>query len=141
MDEKEVDALVKEAEEKREEDTKRKEAVDSRNMWESTVYQAEKMINDNKDKIDEADTKELEEKIKTVKDIIAKADATKEDFEAPTKELNDAMMKIGQKLHQAWTTPEGATEAKPEDKKDDDWVVDGEVETDDKDDNGNTTRV
>ncbi len=141
MDEKEVDALVKEAEEKREEDTKRKEAVDSRNMAESTVYQAEKMINDNKDKIDEADTKELEEKIKTVKDIIAKADATKEDFEAPTKELNDVMMKVWQKLHQAWATPEGATEAKPEDKKDDDWVVDAEVETDDKDDKWSSTRV
>ncbi len=138
MDEKEVDRLVKEAEEKREEDKKRKEAVDARNMAESTTYQAEKMINDNKDKIEEADKKELEEKIKTVKDIIAKADATKEDFENPNKELNDAMMKIGQKLHQAWATPEGATEAKPEDKKDDDWVVDAEVETDDKDDKWST---
>jgi molecular chaperone DnaK len=94
MDEKEVERLVKEAEERREEDKKRKEAIEAKNMAESYIYQAEKMINDNKDKIDEADKKELEEKIKSVKDIIAKADATKEDFETPNKELNDTMMKI-----------------------------------------------
>jgi molecular chaperone DnaK len=115
MDEKEVDSLVKEAEEKREEDKKRKEAVDSRNMAESTVYQAEKMINDSKDKIEEADLKDLEEKIKIVKEIIAKADATKEDFETPNKELNDAMMKVGQKLHQAGATPEAGAEQKADD--------------------------
>jgi hypothetical protein len=44
------------------------------------------------------------------------------------------MMKVGQKLHQAGATPEAGAEAK----KDDDWVVDAEVESDDKD---NTTRV
>ena len=134
MDDAEVDRLVKEAEEKREEDKKRKDAVDSRNMAESTVYQAEKMLVDNKDKVEEADTKELEEKIKNLKDILAKTDATKEDFEAPTKELNDSMMKIGQKLHSQGATPEAWAESKTEEaKKDDDWIVDAEVESDDKD--------
>ncbi len=130
MDEKEVEKLVKEAEAKREEDKKRKEAIEAKNMAESTVYQAEKMITDNKDKIEEADKKELEEKIKALKDILAKTDATKEDFENPTKELNDFMMKVGQKLYQAWDnkTAEQKTE---ETKKDDDWVVDAEVESDD----------
>jgi len=123
MDEAEVERLVKEAEAKKEEDKKKKEAIDARNMADSTVYQAQKMIDDNKDKIDEADKKELEEKIDAVKKAMENPTATKEDLEAPTKELNDSMMKIGQKLHQAGANPAGeATESK----KDDDWVVDAE---------------
>jgi len=124
MDEAEVERLVKEAEAKKEEDKKKKEAIDARNMADSTSYQAQKMIDDNKDKIEEADKKELEEKIEAVKKAMENPTATKEDLEKPTKELNDAMMKIGQKLHQAWANPAGgATESK---KDDDDWVVDAE---------------
>jgi len=129
MDEAEVERLVKEAEAKKDEDKKKKEAIDARNMADSTSYQAQKMIDDNKDKIDEADKKELEEKIEAVKKAMENAEASKEDLEWPTKELNDSMMKIGQKLHQAGATPEAWTEAK----KEDDWVVDAEdAEWDDK---------
>jgi len=70
MDEAEVDKLVKEAEAQKESDKKKKEAIDARNMADSTSYQATKMIDDNKDKIDEADKKELEEKIEAVKTVI-----------------------------------------------------------------------
>jgi molecular chaperone DnaK len=81
MDEAEVERLVKEAEAKKEEDKKKKEAIDARNMADSTQYQATKMIDDNKDKIEEADKKELEEKIETVKKAMENPTATKEDLE------------------------------------------------------------
>jgi len=141
MDEAEVDKLVKEAETKKEEDKKRKELVDARNTAESTVYQAEKTINDNKDKVSEEDKKEAQEKIAKVKEVLGNTEATKEQLDEATKPLNDIMMKIGQAIYsqgwaewqpQAWQTPNEET------KKDDDWVVDWEVEWDDKE---NTTRV
>jgi molecular chaperone DnaK len=47
MDEAEVDKLVKEAEEKKDEDKKKKDLVDARNTADSTVAQAEKMLADN----------------------------------------------------------------------------------------------
>jgi len=141
MDEAEVDKLVKEAEAKKEEDKKKKEMVNARNTADSTVAQAEKMLRDNADKVDEADKKSVEEKIAKVKEVLAKTDATKEDFETPTKELNDTLMQVGQKVYaqpgaeqagaeQTWTNTE---------EKADDWVVDAEVEEDDN--NWNTTRV
>lgn len=131
MDDKEVDRLVKEAEAKRDEDKKRKESVEARNMAESAVYQAEKTINDNKDKVSDTDKTEAENKIKDLKDVLANTSASKEDLDAKTKELNDIMMKIGQAIYsQAW-----AQEAP----KADDGVVDGDVETDW--DDKNTTRV
>jgi chaperone protein dnaK len=70
MDDAEVDKLVKEAEAKREEDQKKKSQADARNHADSTIAQAEKLIRDNADKIDEADKKSLEEKISKVKEIL-----------------------------------------------------------------------
>ena len=99
MDDKEVDRLVKEAEAKREEDQKRKSAVEARNHTESAVYQAEKTITDNKDKVSDADKTEAESKMKALKDELAKADASKEDLVEKTKELTDLMMKIGQDIY------------------------------------------
>ena len=129
MDDAEVDKLVKEAEAKREEDQKKKSQADARNHADSTIAQAEKLIRDNADKIDEADKKSLEEKIWKVKEILWNPNASWTDFEAPTKELNDEMMKVWQKIYQAgWDISSNQTE-----NKSDDWVVDWEVE--------NTTRV
>ncbi len=135
MDEAEVEKLVKEAEAKKDEDKKKKEAIDARNMADSTQYQATKMIDDNKDKIDEADKKELEEKIADVKKTMENTESSKEDLETPTKALNDTMMKIWQKLHQA-----GTTWCQTEQKPADDWVVDAE-EADEKWDNKKNERV
>ena len=130
MDEAEVDALVKEAEAKKEEDKKKKDLVDARNHADSGVAQAEKMIADNADKIDDADKTKVEEKITKVKEVLGKADASKEEFEAANKELQDTMMEVGQKLYSqpgAEQAPTGGAEQKA-----DDGVVDGEVETDEK---------
>jgi hypothetical protein len=99
MDDKEVDRLVKEAEAKREEDQKKKSTVDARNHADSLVAQAEKLIRDNADKITNEDKNLLEGKISDVKNVLNKSDATKEDFENPTKELNDTLMQVGQKLY------------------------------------------
>jgi len=46
-----------------------------------TTHQAQKMIDDNKDKIDETDKKELEEKIANLKKVMENPDSTKSDLE------------------------------------------------------------
>lgn len=99
MDEKEVDALVKEAELKREEDKKKKEMVEARNLADSTVHQAEKLIADNKDKISDADKAEIEAKVTELKNVIGNTSSTKEQIEEATKPLNDVMMKVGQQIY------------------------------------------
>ena len=136
MDEAEVDALVKEAEAKKEEDKAKKEWVDARNNADSSVAQADKMLADNADKIDEADKKLVEEKIAAVKEVLGKTDASKEELETPTKDLTDTLMQVGQKLY----SQPGAEQEAPkwEEAKADDWVQDAEVETDGDD---KTTRV
>lgn len=129
MDEAEVEKLVKEAEAKKDEDKKKKELVDARNGADGAVSQAEKLIADNADKISEDDKKLLEDKIKDVKDVLAKSDASKDDFEAPSKALQDALMQVGQKIY-SQADAAGAQDGAQADEapKSEDDVQDGEVE-------------
>jgi molecular chaperone DnaK len=136
MDEAEVDRLVKEAEAKKDEDKKKKGLVDARNSADSTVAQAEKMLRDNADKVEDADKKLVEEKVSKVKEALAKSDASKEELEAPTKELNDTMMTVGQKVY-AQPGADKADVSGEASAKSDDGVQEGEVESD----GDNTTRV
>ena len=137
MDEAEVDKLVKEAEAKKEEDKKKKDLVDARNQADSGVAQAEKMLADNADKVEDADKTSVEEKIAKVKEVLGKADASKEDFETVNKELQDTMMQVGQKLY-SQPGAEGAADQGQAEQKADDGVQDADVETDGDD---KTTRV
>lgn len=128
-----VEQLVKEAEARKEEDKKRKEVVEAKNMADSTIYQTEKLLADNKDKINEADTKEVNEKLEALKAVAAKTDATKEDFDAAMKPLNEIMMKIGEQIYKQPGADANAPQGAPntwasEEKKGDDNVVEGEVE-------------
>lgn len=125
MDDKEVDRLVKEAEEKKEEDKKKKGLVEARNTADSTVAQAEKMLRDNADKVEDTDKKLVEEKVTKVRDVLAKTDASKEDMETVTKELNDTIMTVGQKVY----AQPGTEGAQTSEAKADDWVQEGEVES------------
>lgn len=124
MDEKEVDALVKEAETKREEDKKKKELVEARNMADSTVHQAEKFITDNKDKVSETDKTDIESKLEALKSVVGNTSASKEQIEEATKPLNEVMMKVWQQMY----SQPGAEAPTQEVPKSDDEVVEGEVE-------------
>ncbi|MFA5916927.1 MAG: molecular chaperone DnaK [Candidatus Gracilibacteria bacterium] len=137
MDDKEVDKLVKEAEAKKEEDKKRKDSVEARNHGESAVYQSEKTLTDNKDKVPEADKTDAESKIADLKKILENTNASKDEIDSATKALNDVMMKIGQAIYaQPGATPpaDGCADGKC---VADDGVVEGEVEGE----NGGATRV
>jgi molecular chaperone DnaK len=75
-----------------------------------------------KDKISDDDKKAIEEAVKVAEEVKSE---DKDELEAATKALNDAIMPIGAKMYQAQ-----AEEAKPEDsdkKSDKDEPVEGEV--------------
>ena len=133
MDEAEVDKLVKEAEENKEKDKARKEAIEARNLADSTVAQSEKTLADNADKVPEADKKEAEEAIAELKKVLENKEASKAELEPATKKVNDIMMKVGQAIYAQPGADAGA------EKKADDWVVD--AEEDKGEDKNNTTRV
>lgn len=100
MDDAEVDRLVKEAEENRKADKEKKEAVESRNLADSTLYQSEKTLKDNADKIDAGDKSEAESRLANLKTILENDSASKDEIDKAVESLNEVMMKIGQQIYQ-----------------------------------------
>jgi len=65
-----IDTMVKDAETHSEEDKKKREQIEIRNQADNLVYTTEKVLNENKDKISEAECNDLESAIKETKDAI-----------------------------------------------------------------------
>ncbi len=138
LDKTEVEKMAQEAEAHADEDKAKKELVESRNLLDGAIYQAEKMSKDNGDKISEEDKKTLEEAIEAAKKVVANTEADKDTLENAAKELNDKLMPIGAKMYEQ-AGGDGESEASDtaadskDDKKDD--AIEGEVvdEKEDKD--------
>jgi molecular chaperone DnaK len=141
LDKTEVEKMAKEAEAHADEDKAKKEAVEARNLLDSTVYQAEKLKKDSGDKIAEEDMKTLDEAVEAAKKVVGDDKADKEALENAAKELNDKLMPIGSKMYeqaQAAETPAEDAETSDGDSKDKksdakDEPIEGEVIDDKKD--------
>ncbi len=139
LDKDEVEKMAKEAEANAEQDKSKREAVDARNTLDSTVYQAEKMKSDYKDKLAEDDVKTLDEAIETAKKVVSDEKADKESLEAAAKDLQEKIMPIGAKMYEDASKAEAnvedaEAEEKPKKgkKSDKDEPVEGEVVDEDK---------
>jgi molecular chaperone DnaK len=136
LDKAEVEKAAKEAEAHAEEDKKKREAIEAKNMLENAVYQAEKMKTDYKDKLAEEDIKTLDEAVTEAKTHLEATD--KDELEKAAKDLSDKIMPVGAKMYEA-AQKEETTETPAEDdakdgkkKSDKDEPIEGEVVDDKK---------
>ena len=115
----EIDKAVKEAEKFAEEDKSRREVVDTRNMLDSLIFNSEKIMKYNGDKLSEEDKTALANAIEEAKKHLASEDLTelKNASDAFTKVTNDVFSKMYQK----------ASEEAPKDDKKDGQNGDDEV--------------
>jgi molecular chaperone DnaK len=96
-----IDRMVKDAEAHAAEDEERRKNSDARNTLEQLVYQGEKLLKDNGDKIEEADRTTAEDAIKAAKEVLAKEDASTEDLESARDSLNEALQAVGTAIYSA----------------------------------------
>jgi len=125
-----VEKMAKEAELHAEEDKQKKETVEARNLLDSTVYQADKMKSEYKDKLADEDVKTLNEAIDAAKKVVADEKADKTALEAAAKELNDKIMPIGAKMYESAKTSSENSESKSAEEpkpKSEDGPIEGEV--------------
>ena len=126
MSKEDIEKAQRDAEAHAEEDKKKKEAIEAKNILENTIYQAEKMPDEYKDKISDDDKETIKKAVADAKDVLTNKADDKDALEAATKELNDKIMPIGAKMYQA-ASEDAKKDAKSDDKKDDDGAVEGEV--------------
>ena len=92
LDESEIDKLVNEASQFAEEDKAKKEKVEARNNGESTVYAAEKLLNENGDKIPEDKKSEINELKEKLSSLLSSEEESAEEILNATNELQSKMM-------------------------------------------------
>lgn len=124
MSKEDIEKAQKEAEMHAEEDKKKRDAVDTRNRLENTIYQAEKMVDEHKDKLSDDDKETVKKAVETAKETLKDESADQEKLEEAIKALNDAIMPIGAKMYQSEDKSE---DKKSDDEKADDDAVEGEV--------------
>ncbi|MFW0874860.1 molecular chaperone DnaK [Rhodococcoides corynebacterioides] len=120
----EIDRMVKDAEAHAEEDRTRREEAETRNQAESLVYQTEKFVKDNEDKVP-AETKEkVEAAITEARTALSGTDLAA--IKAAVEKLSTESQALGQALYES-AAADGAAgaEGAPTDGRED--VVDAEV--------------
>jgi molecular chaperone DnaK len=134
LDKEEVEKMAKEAEENAEADKKKRESIEARNGLENGIYQAEKFVSDNKDKLSDEDKKTLEEATKEAKEKLADEKADKASLEATAKDLSEKMMPIGAKMYEEAAKEESKKDDTDDEskKKEKDEPVEGEIVDEDK---------
>ena len=113
----EIDKMVKEAEENREADEKKKAEVDARNDAEQMIFATEKAIKDLGDKVDSKDKEKAEEQIKDLKEALEGDDI--EDIKSKTEKLNESAMALATKVYEEAAKQQQAEESEEKEEKKD----------------------
>ena len=112
LSEEDIDRMIKDAEAHAAEDEERRKNADARNTLEQLVYQGEKLLKDNADKISDGDKTTAEDAIKEAKETLANEDAATADLEAKRDSLNEALQAVGTAIY-SQAQAEGADGAAP----------------------------
>ena len=124
LSEDEINKMVKDAELHKEEDKKRKDAVEARNQADALVHQTEKSMSELGEKVPESDRANIEAALNDLKETLKDENASKEQIDAKAQALSAASHKLAEAMYKKDENTCGCEAGK---KKDDD-VIDAEVE-------------
>ena len=104
----EVEKMARDAESHAADDRKKKDEIEARNRADAMVYNTEKTLKEHRDKISEAEAKEVEAALENTKK--AMADGGLEALNAATDKLTSASHKLAEAMYKAQSTagPNGA---------------------------------
>ena len=105
MSKEDIDKAVKAAEQFAEEDKKHREEVETKNNAENLCYQAEKLVNESGDKLEEADKTEVNNKVAALKTTMQ--NGTVEEIKSGMDELQKAIYAVSEKLYKASAPQQG----------------------------------
>ena len=128
LSDEEIERMVNEAKAHADDDKAAKDKIETRNHADSLVYQTEKQLKENADKIPAEIKSEIEGAVEKVKKALESDDT--EAIKARTSELEGLIQKIGEAVYAAQQQAQGAGAnpgAQQQQQKNDDGVVDAEV--------------
>ena len=99
MSKEDIDKAVKDAERFAEEDKKRKEELDTKNAADQMVYESEKLLNDNGDKLSEEDKSSVSAAVDSLKEALKGNDMNL--VKSRQEELQKKFYEISERMYQA----------------------------------------
>jgi molecular chaperone DnaK len=130
-----IDKMVRDAEQYAEEDRKRREAVENRNQAESLVYQTEKFLGENEDKVPDDVKTEVRDGVTELKKALEGDDA--DAIKAASEKLAQSSQKMGAAMYAnaqaaGGSSEDGAASDSASSSGSDDDVVDAEIVDEDR---------
>ena len=122
LEDDEIDRMIKDAEQHANEDAKKKELVETRNMAEGMVTSTEKMLDENKDKATEEEVAAITDANDKLKKLLENEDLSIDDLKNGIDELAKASQSFAEKLY---AEAQNDAPDSPDDGSED--VVEGEV--------------
>lgn len=127
LKEDEIERMVEEAAKYAEEDKKKRQRAEKRNNADSLCFNIEKLLEENGDKIEEDERKDLKEGVESVKKIIEKEDFDEGKLEEEVEKLTKKMQEVSKKMYEKAASESKKEPEKEEKQKKDDEVKEGEV--------------
>ncbi len=133
LSDKDIEQMVKDAEENAEADKNARALVEARNQGESLLHSTEKQLKEHGDKISATEKSSIEEALEALKSALQTEDS--EDIKVKTDALVQSAMKLGEAMYKDMQEKSKASGESSEEKEEDSKIVDADFEeVDDKDD-------
>lgn len=137
LDEREIERMVKEAQAHEAEDKKRREVIETKNQADQMVYNLEKLLRENRDKIPESEAQRVQTEIENTKRAIESENV--EQIRRAMENLARASHKLSELMYQQATQSQSTgyqsssqSSSSSSKRPDDEEVIDAEVVDDDK---------
>jgi molecular chaperone DnaK len=130
LSDEEIEKMVNEAEANKEADAKRKEVIEVRNQADALLHSTRKTLEENEGAVSEEEKKAIIDAAADLETLLKDENATKEQIEEKVKALTEKSHKLAEAMYAKEQQAGGAQGAQPnaKAKKDDDDVIDAEVE-------------
>jgi len=127
LSDEEIEKMVQEAEANKEADEKKKELVEVRNQAEAMLHSTKKSLEENKGVVSEDEEKAIIDAAAELEELLKDENASKEQIDESLKKLTEVSHKLAEAMYKKEQGGE-AGQADQAKKKDDDDVIDAEVE-------------
>ena len=124
LEQDEIDRMIKDAEQHANDDAKKKELVETRNLAEGMITSTDKMLEENSDKATDEEKDAINNAKDALKALLEKEELTIDELKASIEELTKASQSFAEKLYAETQAAQNSQSETPEDVQD---VVEGEV--------------
>ncbi len=130
LSDEEIEKMVQEAEANKEVDAKKKEVIEVRNQADALLHSTKKTLEENGDAVSEEEKTAIVDAAAQLEEVLKDENSSKEAIEEKVKALTEKSHKLAEAMYKKEGGDKAEEQAKPnaKAKKDDDDVIDAEVE-------------